>query len=78
MGEADEQLRFLLLRAVRKADAPLAVSLRAELGCRDDEVTPRSRVLEWFHEADVVALLSSHTCLPFGQAVRGAGGQSRV
>ena len=55
---------------------PLDVPLRTQLGCGEAEVTPRARVLEWFRDADVAALLSTHTCLPWGQGVYEDGADS--
>ena len=48
---------------------PLDAALREQLGCGAQHVTPRSRLRAWFAEAAVCGILSTHTCLPFGQAL---------
>lgn len=50
---------------------PLDLKLRAQLGCGPQHVTPRAQLLDWFREAGVDAILSTHTCLPFGQGLEG-------
>lgn len=52
---------------------PLDHELRAQLGCEAQHVTPRVQLLDWFREAGVDAILSTHTCLPFGQGLKGPG-----
>ena len=55
---------------------PADDALRAALGCDVASgathlpITPQSTVTEWCAEADVVGLLCTHTCLPFGQLLR--------
>ena len=54
---------------------PLDLELRAQLGCEPQHVTPRAQLLAWFREAGVDAILSTHTCLPFGQGLEGPEGR---
>ena len=49
-------------------------SLRASLGCADTAPTPISLIHRWFAEAQVDIFACTHTCLPFAQRFRGAGG----
>ena len=53
---------------------PFDLKLRAQLGCGPQHVTPRAQLLEWFREAGVDAILSTHTCLPFGQGLEAGAG----
>ena len=53
---------------------PLDLKLRAQLGCGPQHVTPRAQLLDWFREAGVDAILSTHTCLPFGQGLEAGAG----
>lgn len=65
-----------------EAMEPADVGLRAALGCDDASgqathlpTTPRERIVEWCADAEVDGLLCTHTCLPFGQILRGGGGE---
>jgi len=62
-----------------EAMEPADDSLRAALGCDAASgaathlpTTPRTKLLNWFAEADVRGLLCTHTCLPFGQVLEAA------
>lgn len=48
---------------------PLDTTLREQLGCGEQHVTPSERLQTWFREAGVTGILSTHTCLPFGQSL---------
>lgn len=70
-----------------EAMEPADEELRASLGCDAASgdaylpTTPRSTIIDWCATADVVGLLSTHTCLPFGQVLRcdaAAGDHARV
>ena len=54
---------------------PLDLKLRSQLRCEPQHVTPRAQLLGWFREAGVDAILSTHTCLPFGQGLEGPEGR---
>ena len=56
----------LAVEAMEPADA----ALRDALGCAAAPLTPAARVRGWCDEADVGAICSTHTCLPFGQILR--------
>ena len=63
------------VEAMPPADEPL----RTALGCGDASgaplpTTPITTLLGWFADARVGGILSSHTCLPFGQVLRAADG----
>ena len=63
--------------------SPADKDLRSKLGCDSASgdahlpLPPPSTILEWCEDAQVTALLSTHTCLPFGQFVDGTSGHER-
>lgn len=61
----------LAVEAMEPADEGLRVTLDCNRGDTRLATTPHSRLLGWFKEAEVQGLLSTHTCLPFGQTLRG-------
>lgn len=61
-----------------EAMPPVDEELHRSLGCSDEVVTERQRLLDWFREARVDVFASTHTCLPVLTDVDDAGSQRAI